>query len=546
MNVIAKIFCGILAERLDKWVTQRDILSNLQAGFRKNYSTIEHIFTLSSIVKAFQARNKKVYSFFVDFKAAFDLVNRNALFYKLSQLGISSKFINVIKEMYTETKAAVWDGSAYSKWFVTSTGVKQGCLLSALLFSLFINDVVDDLPGGINIASSTINVLLYADDLVLLSESPENLQLMINRLASYCNKWGLTINTAKSKVMIFSRSVQSQTRNRWFYNGNLLEISKEIKYLGVKLNSTLDFNKHLLEKVNTSQSLLNSTWKKVFSNDRIQLSAKYKIFDAVVKSTLCYASQVWGSEEYEVIEKFQRNFLKKLFNLPLNTPSYAIYLETGLPQLMTNTLKAQADFIIKICAFQNSRISKKMLLYELRNKDWWFAKWQYIGSSCGEMLRMDINNLCNVKDQLYKIIQKNEDSIRDAFIIKACESDSRFLYSQLDFNLNNRNYFNDSLSYKEISLIFKARSETLSLNGSPYNGSFNQFCTLCNLKSKEDCFHVISICPIFKQQRIHFFGKQTLTMQETLQILNGCDWKMLSNFLSAIYKYRMLLITEYV
>lgn len=90
MNVIAKIFCGVLINRLENWVDVNNILTEVQAGFRKNYSTVDHIFTLTSIVKAFQARNKKVYTLFVDFKAAFDLVNRNALFFKLSQQNSSN------------------------------------------------------------------------------------------------------------------------------------------------------------------------------------------------------------------------------------------------------------------------------------------------------------------------------------------------------------------------------------------------------------------------------------------------------------------------
>lgn len=308
----------------------------------------------------------------------------------------------------------------------------------------------------------------------------------------------------------------------------------------------MSFNNHLKEKANTSQSLLNSSWRNVFSNSRIVLSVKFKIYEAVVRSTLCYASQIWGADEYDQIEQFQRNFLKKLFNFPRNTPSYAIYLETGIPKLFTSTLKAQADFIIKTLSYEDSRITKKMLLYELRNKDWLTAKWESLGIACGETLVFNATNPNNIKEQLYRIIQKNEDSMREGFILSARESNSRLLYSQLNYNLNKRNYFHDSLTYREISIIFKARCELLSLNGCPYNGSFNQFCTICNLKAKEDCFHFISICPIFKPHRLFFFGKHSLSMQDTLKILNECDWKTLSKFLEVISKYRMLLVTEYV
>ena len=152
------------------------------------------------------------------------------------------------------------------------------------------------------------------------------------------------------------------------------------------------------------------------------------------------------------------------------------------------------------------------------------------------------------KENLYKIIQAHESSVQDAFIEEAQMSESRVIYSQLKLNLLEANYFNDALTYKEISLIFKTRCEVLGLNGTPYNNSFNQFCSLCNLKSKEDCFHLISVCPIFAQQRISFFGKRTFTLQETISLLNNsmCTWKKLYLFLKDVLKYRMLLVTEYL
>ena len=283
----------------------------------------------------------------------------------------------------------------------------------------------------------------------------------------------------------------------------------------------------------------------MFSNKRIPISAKYKIFDTVVKTTLCYAAQVWGIDEYEPIEKFHRNFLKKIFNFPLQTPSYALYLETGLPKLFTGTMKSQADFILKSFRHPDQRLSKKLLLYEVRNEDWWMAKWKNMASSFDEAVSMDTSNLTNLREQLYRIIGKHENSVRDAFKTSARNSLSRILYSQLNICLKESNYFLDSLSYNEISLIFKVRCEILGLNGTPYNGSFNQFCTLCNLKSKEDSFHFMSICPIFATQRCSYFGKRTLSMEETIKLLNGPDWKPLALFLKDIYKYRMLIITEF-
>lgn len=84
MNTAAKIFMGILNDRLVEWVEDRKIMEEFQAGFRKNYSTADNIYNLASIVSIKLEEKKKVYAFFVDFRAAFDKVSRNALMYRTS------------------------------------------------------------------------------------------------------------------------------------------------------------------------------------------------------------------------------------------------------------------------------------------------------------------------------------------------------------------------------------------------------------------------------------------------------------------------------
>lgn len=90
MNCIAKIIMGVINKRLSVWAEKHQVLTEYQAGFRKQYSTIDNIYNLSAIVHLKFHQKKKVYAFFVDFKAAFDKVSRSLLFYKLHEMGIST------------------------------------------------------------------------------------------------------------------------------------------------------------------------------------------------------------------------------------------------------------------------------------------------------------------------------------------------------------------------------------------------------------------------------------------------------------------------
>lgn len=546
MNAVAKIFCGILLNRLQNWVNLNGLISDFQAGFRKQYSTCDQIFTLATIAKSFLDRKKKLYAFFIDFRAAFDSVNRNALFYKLSCLGISTKLLNIIISLYTGTESTVWDGQKLSDWFRTNSGVKQGCILSALIFSLFINDIVDILPGGICMAEIIVKALLYADDVVIFAESPESLRFMIKRLYDYCQKWDLHINTKKSKIMIFRNGHgRYASDEKWFYNGEEVEIVKHYRYLGVIITSNMDFKLHFQEKCNSVQRSVNASWKNVMSNENVPLSTKYQVFKSVVRSSLCYAAQVWGCYAHENLERSLRNFIKKMFMLPFNVPNYAIYLETGLSLLHNYTLKLQADYILKTLEGEESRLSKQVLLYEMRHKHFLAKEWTRLGQLCEHSLVINTNEMGILRDDLSSIMQKLDQLQRNKFMQQARNSNSRILYSSLNYNLSELNYFKDEFSYKKISVLFKLRSETIRLNGSPYSSNDNQYCSICNMHQKEDCFHFIAICPIFCEIREKYLGRKTLNMVQTVDLLNGSNWDAVYNYSVESYKYRLLIINEF-
>ena len=137
----------------------------------------------------------------MDFKKAFDSINRKALFHKLEKYVAHGDYLNILQDMYAKAEFSVKLQEGRTPYFDTSVGLKQGCILSPILFSLYINDLVDifdDECRPVNLDQSKISCLLYADDLVILSESATGLQTYLDKLNDYCNRWNLKINMKKT------------------------------------------------------------------------------------------------------------------------------------------------------------------------------------------------------------------------------------------------------------------------------------------------------------------------------------------------------------
>lgn len=545
-NSVAKIFCGVLLNRLSEWAVESKALSECQFGFRKGYSTIDSIFVLKNVVEYRLMQKVRTYAFFIDFKAAFDSIDRRALFYKLMGKGISTKFINALKALYKNTSFAVWDGNNFSEWFVTSVGLKQGCILSPLLFSLFIDDIVDCVEDGLRIGDVVVKILLYADDIIILAETPELLQRSINKVRDYCEMWNLTVNLDKSKIMVFQKGGRRSQTEKWFFGEGEIETVREYKYLGLLLTPTLSMTKHLKERLALGKSAINTTWREVISQKDVPHSAKYKIFEAVMRSIVCYAGQVWGVKQFEDVEKILRFFLKKLFRLPRTTPNYMLHLETGLAPIYLHTLKLHFDYVCKVLTtYHSGRLPYKVCSVIINEKKLWFRDWfDLLGDDCAFMsdsfsTMADIN-----KVNLYAVLSRVDDRFWDKVQVAAQSSQHRAIYRNLSINFGNeRGYFKDDNSIQKISILFKLRGELLPLNNQPH-ATTPPICTLCNLQKEEDIVHFLGECPVFDAIRRSTFGKSMLTFDEVIRYLNGFDWEALFTFAVNALKYRRRIITE--
>ena len=142
LSIVGKLFATIVEKRLSKWCEDRKIFEQEQAGFRAGRSTVNHIFTLAEIIKRKKREGKPTYACFLDIKKAYNTVWREGLWDKLQRAGIQNRISQVIKNMYSEVKSSVVLNDRMTEWFNIEIGLRQGCVLSPLLFLIFINDLL--------------------------------------------------------------------------------------------------------------------------------------------------------------------------------------------------------------------------------------------------------------------------------------------------------------------------------------------------------------------------------------------------------------------
>ena len=138
--------------------------------------------------------------------------------------------------MYRNSSVCVKVTDGYSKKIPVLKGVSQGNVLSPTLFNIVMNDITTAMTGNhspfINTNTVQIPCLLYADDIVILSQTKTGLQNKLDRLYDYCSAWGLQINRDKTKVIIFTRT---DPKLRLFFKcgDDIIETTDSYKYLGI-------------------------------------------------------------------------------------------------------------------------------------------------------------------------------------------------------------------------------------------------------------------------------------------------------------------------
>ena len=290
LSLPSKIFTRLILERIRAAVDAK--LREEQAGFRAGRSCTDQIATLRIIIEQSLEWQSPLYINFVDFRKAFDTVDRATIWRILRHYGIPQKIVNLIRSLYENTTCHVIHNSDLSQPFAVGTGVRQGCLLSPLIFSLVIDWVMRttvDQPRGIQwTLTQRLEDLDFADDVALLTHTHQHMQAKTERLDATARTTGLEINTSKTK----SFSANTVQATPIVLNGQALGQVENYTYLGSIVSKTGGTEQDVRARIAKARHAF-VTLRPVWRNDNLHLGTKLRLFNTNVKSVLLYGAETW-------------------------------------------------------------------------------------------------------------------------------------------------------------------------------------------------------------------------------------------------------------
>ncbi|KAK9871609.1 hypothetical protein WA026_012988 [Henosepilachna vigintioctopunctata] len=287
----SKILLTIINERLKSFLLPQ--ISDEQTGFIPGKGTREQILNLRQIIEKSREYNIGMYLCFIDYSKAFDRVKWNKLWTILLEMGTPPHLIHLVKRLYENNNAKIRANNTLSSNFKSNAGVRQGCILSPILFNTYtehiMRRVMEGWTGGISVGGRRINNLRYADDTVIIAASKEEMQEIMTRLCSISEEYGLELNKQKTKTMIVDRPHNNQPDVQTVAG---YEVVSVVNYLGSMITNSGGCEAEIRRRVAMAR---NATTKltKIWKATAITRNNKLRIANSLIFPIVMYGSETW-------------------------------------------------------------------------------------------------------------------------------------------------------------------------------------------------------------------------------------------------------------
>ena len=334
LPICGKIFERLIYNVMYDFLTENDLLSPNQSGFRSGDSCINQLLSINhEILNAFD-KGLEVRGIFLDISKAFDKVWHDGLIFKLRQNGISGDIINILQDFLRNRKQRVVLNGQCSSWADVNAGVPQGSILGPLLFLIYINDLSDGLKSECKLFADDTSLFSVVND---INTSASDLNEDLEKIGNWAFKWKMNFNPDPNKQaqeIIFSRKKTASLHPVVYFDNKPVKSSQIHKHLGMILDSNLSYEHHIksiLNKVNKAIGLLR---KFQLILPRHSLITIYKAF---IRPHLDYGDVIYdrafNESFHQRLESIQYNAAIAITGTIRGTSSEKLFQELGLETL---------------------------------------------------------------------------------------------------------------------------------------------------------------------------------------------------------------------
>ena len=508
LSIVYKLFTSVINMRLVKFLENNDLLREEQNGFRKARSCADHAYVLNTIIRNRLLNNQPTYVAFLDAEKAFDRIDRTLLLYKLQTCGINGNIYEILKSIYAETTCCIKINEMLTDWFNTESGVLQGDTLSPTLFNIFVNDLILDvnsLDKGIYFGENRVTILLYADDIAVMSDSAENLQIILDKIFSWSRKNMIKFNEKKSNVVHFRKKFQEKTLFTFKLGDANINIVNEYKYLGLILNEFQDYNVTAKVLADAANRALGAIINKYLSNNGLGYYTYTRLFNSGVCPILDYCSEVWGFKNFSQIDNIQHKAIQIFLGVHRFAPIAAISGDMGWTQCQTRRHVCMIRMYNRIVNMNDHRLPR--IVYEWDktvNGNTWSSEVKSILSSCGLTACFNNNNPVNTHSVWASIHESNCSQWKHEI-----ESKPKLrTYKLLKQSFGVESYVTAFINRKQRSCVSQLRCGILPLfieTGRWSNISYDQrICKMCSCNQVENEIHFLFQCSYYDETRKSF------------------------------------------
>jgi len=311
---VLKHILKVLERVIDQRLRGQVHIHEYQFGFMPGRSTVDAIFIMRQVQEKFLEGNRKLYYCFVDLEKAYDRVPRKVVYWCLRKRGVPEHLKRLIKMMYKESKTLVRTPCGDTDPFRVNVGLHQGSALSPFLVLVVMDTLTSELRED---EPQNVWDLLFADDLVIVAETEEELQRRYLAWKEKMEQGGLQVNMSKTEGMMSSKTGREEMNLR-SEDGRRIQQSTEFKYLGSVFTEEGGTEKAVRQRVKE----VWRKWKEVTGivlDKKIPLKLKIKVYKTVLRPVLLYGAETWAlrRKEENLLERTEMRMVRWIAGISL-------------------------------------------------------------------------------------------------------------------------------------------------------------------------------------------------------------------------------------